>query len=99
MESHPDDSAIHHSNPQLAPVQPLGPASPMKIVVTGLWHLGCVTAACCARHHQVTGLDFDPATVAGLQHGKAPLFEPGLDELIGAGLSRGTLAFTTDAQT
>jgi UDPglucose 6-dehydrogenase len=71
----------------------------MKIVVTGLWHLGCVTAACCARHHQVTGLDFDPATVAGLQHGKAPLFEPGLDELIGAGLSRGTLAFTTDAQT
>ena len=57
----------------------------MKIVVQGLWHLGCVTAACCAQHHQVLGLDFDEAVVAGLAKGKAPLFEPGLDDLIADG--------------
>lgn len=68
----------------------------MKIAVLGLWHLGCVTAACVARHFSVTGLDFDPTTVASLKTGKAPLFEPGLDGLIGAGLTSGCLDFTTD---
>jgi UDPglucose 6-dehydrogenase len=60
----------------------------MKVVVQGLWHLGCVTAACSAEHHQVVGLDFDQSVIAGLREGKAPLFEPGLNELIAAGLSR-----------
>ncbi|HZR21919.1 MAG TPA: nucleotide sugar dehydrogenase [Verrucomicrobiae bacterium] len=68
----------------------------MKIVVQGLWHLGCVTAACCAQHHSVVGLDFDEAIVRGLVAGRAPLFEPGLDELIAAGISRSSLTFTTD---
>ena len=31
----------------------------MNITVLGLWHLGSVTAACRARHFQVTGLDAD----------------------------------------
>ncbi|SPE57104.1 UDP-glucose 6-dehydrogenase Udg [Verrucomicrobia bacterium] len=70
----------------------------MKIVVLGLWHLGCVTAACCARHYRIIGLDSDAQTVADLQQGKAPLFEPGLNELLSAGLASGALAFTTDPQ-
>jgi len=69
----------------------------MKIVVQGLWHLGCVTAACCARHFDVTGLDFEEATIAALRAGQAPLFEPGLDDLLAAGLQKGSLRFTTDA--
>ena len=69
----------------------------MKIVVHGLWHLGSVTAACCAKHFQVTGLDFDEGAVANLKSGKAPLFEPGLNELIAAGLQQGKLSFTTNA--
>jgi UDPglucose 6-dehydrogenase len=68
----------------------------VRIAVAGLWHLGSVTAACCAQHHQVTGLDFAPAVVDGLRAGHAPVSEPGLDELIGDGLRKGTLAFTTD---
>ena len=56
----------------------------MNVTVLGLWHLGCVTAACCAKHFQVIGLDFDTATVANLNSGKAPLFEPGLNELLAA---------------
>ena len=68
----------------------------MNLVVLGLWHLGCVTAACCAEHFHVTGLDFDEPVVAALRDGKAPLFEPGLDELLGQGLKSGRLRFTTD---
>jgi UDPglucose 6-dehydrogenase len=67
-----------------------------RIAVLGLWHLGSVTAACCARHFPVVGLDFDSATVAGLQQGKAPLHEPGLNELIAEGLASRRLSFTTD---
>jgi UDPglucose 6-dehydrogenase len=70
----------------------------MKIVVHGLWHLGSVTAACCAKHFQVVGLDFDAANVAKLNSGKAPLLEPGLDELISAGIAAKKLSFATDAK-
>lgn len=68
----------------------------MNITVLGLWHLGSVTAACCAKHFQVTGLDFDAANVANLNLGKAPLLEPGLNELIASGIATGKLSFTTD---
>ena len=69
----------------------------MNITVLGLWHLGSVTAACCAKHFRVTGLDFDAATIAKLSAGTAPLFEPGLDDLVSAGLATKNLSFTTDA--
>lgn len=72
-----------------------GPA--MKIAVAGLWHLGCVTAASCAKHFDVTGLDFDEANVALLRKGQPPLFEPGLGDLLEAGLRSRRLKFTTDA--
>lgn len=68
----------------------------MNICVLGLWHLGCVTAACCARHFQVVGLDFDVVNIARLNHGQAPLSEPGLNELLAAGLAAKKLSFTTD---
>ena len=71
----------------------------MNITVLGLWHLGSVTAACCAKHFNVVGLDFDEAVIANLQQGKAPIFEPGLNELIEACLQKGSLHFTTDAKT
>ena len=70
----------------------------MKIVVQGLWHLGCVTASCCAKHFEVAGLDFDAANVTKLNQGQAPLFEPGLNELIAAGIAAKRLSFTTDAK-
>ena len=69
----------------------------MKITILGLWHLGTVTAACCARHFTVTGLDFDAPTITKLASGQAPLLEPGLNDLLAAGLARGNLSFTTDA--
>lgn len=69
----------------------------MNVTVLGLWHLGSVTAACTARHHRVTGLDFDEAVVTGLRAGRAPLHEPGLDDLLAAGLASGRLIFSSDA--
>ena len=71
----------------------------MNITVLGLWHLGSVTAACCAKHFQVVGLDFDAANIAKLNSGQAPLLEPGLNELIAAGLAAKKLSFTTDPKT
>ncbi len=68
----------------------------MNVTVLGLWHLGSVTAACCAKHFQVTALDFDATNVANLNSGKAPLFEPGLNELLAQGIAAGKLSFTTD---
>jgi UDPglucose 6-dehydrogenase len=76
----------------------MGVAKPMNICVLGLWHLGCVTAACCARHFQVVGLDFDAANITRLNHGQAPLSEPGLNELLAAGLAAKKLTFTADAK-
>lgn len=70
----------------------------MKICVYGLWHLGCVTAACVAERFATVGLDPDPSVIAGLEAGKAPIFEPGLNELIGAGVSAGRLEFTNHAE-
>jgi len=69
------------------------------VAVLGLWHLGCVTAACCAKHFRVAGLDFDAENVKKLNSGKAPLFEPELDELIAAGIASKRLLFTTDPKT
>jgi len=68
----------------------------MNVTVLGLWHLGSVTAACCAKHFEVVGLDFDAATVSQLNAGQAPLLEPGLNELIASGLASKKLSFTTD---
>jgi len=69
----------------------------VRVAVQGLWHLGCVTAACLAEHgHQVIGLDHDPATVTRLGQGLAPVAEPGLNDLLARNLAAGRLTFTTD---
>jgi UDPglucose 6-dehydrogenase len=68
----------------------------MKVVVLGLWHLGCVTAACCARFVDVVGLDFEEGTVHDLKAGKPPIFEPGLADLIREGLASEHLSFESD---
>ena len=44
------------------------------ITVFGLWHLGCVTAACCANHFHTIGFDSDIERINQLKNGKAPLY-------------------------
>jgi UDPglucose 6-dehydrogenase len=68
----------------------------MKVCVLGLSHLGAVTAACTASlGHRVVGIDFDESRVAELSRSIAPVFEPGLEELITAGLASGNLRFAS----
>ena len=69
----------------------------MKICVQGLWHLGAVTAACLTKvGHDVVGLGPDQIVVNALNQGKAPLFEPGLDDLLQEGIAKQRLYFTTN---
>lgn len=69
----------------------------MRVCVLGLWHLGSVTSACLASlGHTVIGLDFEEATIASLGKGKSPLYEPGLDALLGKGLDEGRVSFTSN---
>jgi UDPglucose 6-dehydrogenase len=71
----------------------------VRVAVYGLWHLGCVTAACvAAAGHSVAGVDPDARVVSGLEGGRPPLEEPGLAELVVAGLERRALSFTTEAE-
>ncbi len=66
----------------------------MRIGVLGLWHLGTVTAAgLAALGHEVTAYDDDESNLARLRAGVAPVFEPGLEDLIHRGLSSGKLRF------
>ena len=68
----------------------------MNVTVFGLWHLGCVTAACtAAADNHVVGLDLDEKVVAGLRSGTPPINEPGLAELISSEQKAGRLSFTT----
>lgn len=56
---------------------------PLTISVIGTGYLGVVHAACMADlGHTVIGVDTDASKIAALSTGQAPLFEPGLDELL-----------------
>jgi UDPglucose 6-dehydrogenase len=53
-----------------------------QIGVVGLWHLGCVTAACLSSlGHKVIGFD-DKRITENLKNNALPIDEPGLPELI-----------------
>lgn len=70
---------------------------PTRICIIGIWHQGAVAAACLAdAGYIVSGIDHDQTRVENLTRGRAPLFEPGLDELLVKGLQSGRLSFTTN---
>ena len=69
----------------------------MDVCIIGLWHQGIVGAAVFADlGYSVVAADHDAGKIALLNGGRAPLFEPGLDELIQKGLQSGNLRFSSD---
>ena len=67
-------------------------ANPQQIAVLGLGYVGCVTAACLAHvGHRVVGVDRDQFKVDTVRAGRAPFFEPGLEELVRDGVAAGRL--------
>lgn len=55
----------------------------MNIVVAGTGYVGLVTGACLSEiGHNVLCVDIDEKKVEVMKSGKAPIYEPGLDEII-----------------
>jgi UDPglucose 6-dehydrogenase len=66
----------------------------MRVCVAGLWHLGVVTAACLASvGHDIAAFDEDGERITELRSAQLPVAEPGLEELVRAGLESGRLSF------
>jgi UDPglucose 6-dehydrogenase len=65
-----------------------------NIAVIGLWHQGIVATACFADWgYFVTGFDDDTNKISQLNDGRAPIFEPGLDDLLTSGLESKKILF------
>ena len=64
----------------------------------GLGYVGCVTAACLASlGHRVLGIDRDQHKVDNVLQGRAPFYEPGLDELVRQNTAAGRLSASSSA--
>lgn len=67
------------------------------VSVFGLGYVGAVTAACLAnRGSCVIGVDVSRYKVEMFQAGRAPVLEPGLEDLVVSGCQSGRLRATTD---
>jgi len=72
----------------------------MRVSTIGAGYVGLVTAACLAEiGHTVTCVDKVPDRIDGLNAGRIPIYEPGLDGLVADGVEAGRLFFTTDLRT
>jgi len=71
----------------------------MKIAVIGSGYVGLVAGAGFAdMGNDVVSADIDPAKIAMLGRGEVPIYEPGLEKLIGHNVKEGRLRFTTDVE-
>ena len=68
-----------------------------SVAVIGTGYVGLATGACLSSlGHHVVCLDIDEAKIDLLHNGRIPIVEAGLEDLVLAGISAGTLSFTTD---
>lgn len=69
----------------------------MKITMIGSGYVGLVSGACFADFgHDVICVDKDAGKIARLLAGEMPIYEPGLDQLVGSNVGAGRLSFTTE---
>lgn len=69
----------------------------MRIAVVGTGYVGLVAGVCFAEvGHDVTCVDTDADKVARMRAGISPIYEEGLEELMGRNIAAGRLGFTTD---
>jgi len=71
----------------------------MHVAVIGTGYVGLVTGVCLAdQGHQVICVDNDKTKLELLQKGQAPIYEPGLDELLLKNFVTKRLVFTNNLQ-
>ena len=69
----------------------------MRIAMIGTGYVGLVSGACLADFgHRVCCIDKDGGKIDGLNRGKMPIWEPGLEALVRANVERGRLSFTKE---
>lgn len=69
----------------------------MEVCVIGTGYVGLVTGTCLAYlGRSVICVDIDERKIEMLRGGSSPIYEPGLEGLIAAGIERGNLSFSTD---
>ncbi len=69
----------------------------MRVTMIGTGYVGLVSGACFSDFgHEVTCVDLDAAKIDGLNAGRIPIYEPGLDGLVADNVSAGRLFFSTD---
>lgn len=69
----------------------------MKVSIVGTGYVGLVTGLCLAElGNEVVCIDVVPAKVQSIMEGRAPIFEPGIDELLERHLRSGRFRATMD---
>ena len=67
----------------------------MKIAMIGTGYVGLVSGVCFSDFgHDVVCVDKDPKKVEQLKNGIAPIYEPGLEDLMAKNVNAGRLSFT-----
>ena len=68
----------------------------MRVVMVGAGYVGLVSGACFAEFGaDVTCVDVDEERIDRLRAGKSPIYEPGLEDLVGRNAASGRLRFAT----
>lgn len=71
----------------------------MRVTIFGTGYVGLVTGTCLAEvGNQVTCVDIDQGKIDGLNQGRIPIYEPGLEDMVHANVRANRLHFTTDAK-
>jgi UDPglucose 6-dehydrogenase len=69
----------------------------MKLTMVGAGYVGLVTAACFAEMgNEVICVDADAAKIKGLEEGRLPIYEPGLEDYVKRNHKEKRLFFSTD---